>query len=202
MKRVIALFCTVFVLVVNGEAQSYRIGAYAHPQANFLGKKSPVKGKGFTMGGGVFFEHNIFDAFTYALGLGYTQCNNTYTSEDTTENGTNKLGFVSLPITITYNFYATDIFKVGLHTGIGINYLVSGKQIIDGNEEIMNLSELKFEKKLYFMVTIGISATYLFTEKIGISLIPTFSYFSVFNPATTRYLGVGGQIRFFYEFGY
>ena len=210
MKKGISLFCTVFVLLSSGYAQS-EVGVYVHPQSNFIGKNklstidpnisSSVKGKGFTIGSGVFYENCQLEAISFTLGLGYMHHKNTVTYGDTLvagAGGTTTLGFVSIPFAATYNFYASESIKLGIQLNIGINYLIAGKQ----NDVSMDLSPLKFNEKFYLMPGLGIHFTYLFTDNIGMSAIPTASLLTAFDPTSTKYWAFGGQIRLFYAFGY
>ena len=200
MKKGIVLVYTVFILGTSGYAQSWRLGAYVYPQANFLGKNDlSLKGKGFTIGGGGYFEHCILDAFAYSIGVGYTQLSNTIAMSDTLGKLTNKMGFISIPIIATYNFYATDNIKLGIHTGITIEQLTKSKSIIGGMEYPVDLSN---QKKTYASWVVGLNFAYLVTEGMGVSVMPAYSHLFKFadSRVSPKYNGFGGQIRLFFEF--
>ena len=194
MKKGIALCCTVFILLSSGYAQSNRVGVYVTPQYSFFKQKSDpnnvVKGKGFLFSTGAYYETN-WGVCGVSFGLGYSQLNTTFSEI------TQKKRFGSLPIGVAYEFDIADNFFLGIQATIGINYLVSEKQVVDGIEVPAELG-----KRLYFSYGGGLSFTYLFSDAIGLSIMPTFLGISAFDPAAQLYLGVGGQIRFFYAFGY
>jgi len=207
MRKGIALVCTAFILGTSGYAQPWRLGAYAYPQANFLGKNTlgmgSVKGKGFSIGGGGYFEHCILDAFAYSIGVGYTHLSNCYNPSDVAAldlTTTDKMGFISIPIIATYNFYATDNIKLGIFTGITIEQLIKAKQVVAGMEYPVDLSN---QKKTYSSWLVGVNFTYLFSEEMGISIMPAYSHLFKFSDiqSASKYNGFGGQIRFFVGFG-
>ena len=198
MKKVIALFCTAFVLLSSGYAQSNRVGIYLTPQYCFFNQKGifdkSVKGKGFIFNGGAYYEKN-WGLYGFSVGVGYTQLN-THFATDSVER-THKKGLVTIPIGGAYDFGITDNIFVGIHGTVGFSYLISEKQFDAGIE-----TDMEAGKKLYCSFGGGLSFTYLFTDAIGLSVKPIFSVMSVFDPAAPTYLGVGAQIQFFYAFGY
>jgi len=195
--RKVALFCTLFVLLSSGYAQSNRVGIYATPQYCFFKQggffDKSVKGKGFAFNGGAFYEINW--GIGISFGVGYTQMNTHFTENDV-ETKHNR-GFVSVPISAIYEYEITDKILIGFHGMAGFSYLVSSKQFVAGIETPANA-----EKKLYLLGGFGLNFTYLFTDEIGLSVMPTFSGMFVINPDYPTYWGAGAQIRFFYAFGY
>ena len=205
MKRRFALFCTAFVLLVNGQAQSNRIGVFLKPQGIFASKKAAIPDwKGFAFSGGAYYEKS-FGMVASSIGVGYTQFNSTYTSADSTLSTgktTDKKGLLSVPIGFLFEYPATDKFFVGFLGEITINYLLTEKVIFPKNTQIVKMSDLKFKDKLYFMGTFGINLSYLITNELGVSVIPTFSFISTTNPSAPLHFGAGGCVRVFYMFGY
>jgi len=206
MKRVIALFCTAFVLFLSGQAQSNRVGVFVKPQGMFVSKKNAdTYGKGFTFSGGAYYEKN-FGMACMSIGAGYTQFNHKiFAPTDITltkEKVSTKKGFLSIPISFTYEYPVTDEFSIGFFGEVTINYLLREKQTFSGNTSFMKMSDYKFNEKMYYMGTVGINFTYLFTDELGISVIPTFSIYLNLNPSMPMYFGGGGCVRFFYMFGY
>jgi len=196
-RKVVALFCTLFVLLSSGYAQSNRVGVYATPQYCFFKQggffDKSVKGKGFVFNGGIFYQKN-WDLFAMSFGVGYTQLNTHFTDSIETKH---KRGFVSIPVGAKYEFDVTDNFFIGVHGMLGFNYLISEKQFDAGIE-----TPMEDGKKLYLSYGGGLSFTYMFVDEMGISLMPTFSIMSASGIGSPNYLGVGAQIRFFYAFGY
>ncbi|MCL2131875.1 MAG: hypothetical protein FWH36_05425, partial [Lentimicrobiaceae bacterium] len=141
-------------------------------------------------GGGAYFEMNN-GGVGASFGLGYTKLSNTVTVDAV--GTTRKMEFVSLPFIGTYEFNITEKFLLGLHVHVGLNYLISEKL-----DEIAVSSG----KKLYTSYGGGLSFSYLFSDAIGISVLPAFSAMLVFEPGSPIYMGFGGQFRFFYAFGY
>ena len=209
MKRVITLFSIAFVLVLSGQAQSNRIGVSVKPQGMFVSKKNAdTHGKGFAFSGGAYYEKS-FGMACMSFGVGYTQFNHSFISifapADTTlteEKVTTNKGFLSIPISFTYEYPVIDEFSIGIFGEVSINYLLREKQTFSGYTSFMKMSNLKFSNKLYYMGTVGINFTYLFTDELGISVIPTFSIFKNTGFKTPMYFGGGGCVKFFYMFGY
>ena len=199
MKKVIALFCTAFVLLSSGYAQSNRVGIYLTPQYCFFNQKGifdkSVKGNGFIFNGGAYYEKN-WGLYGVSVGVGYTQLN-TLLKTDSIETKYNR-GFVSIPIGGAYEFGITDNISIGMHGTIGLSYLISEKQFDAGIEK----TDMEAGKKLYCSFGAGLSFTYLFNESMGLSAKPIFSFMYVFDPIAPLYLGVGAQLQFFYAFGY
>ena len=211
VKEKIILFCTLFALLFDGYAQSNRVGVYVYPQANFFIKKKTfnsqtcpfTKGNGFTFDGGIYFE-KTFGCVGLSAGIGYTQLNNTYIYISATavkHKETIKMGFIAIPFGGVYEYQVKDNISVGVRGGFEFNYLVTEKQIISGLESSAKLSDYEFIYKLHYQVFGGPSATYLFDNKMGLSATLFFSAFGGPNFREITYLGIGGQIRFFYAFG-
>jgi len=198
MKRKVVVFCTAFVLFSSGYAQTNRVGVYATPQYCFFNKygffDKSVKGKGFAFNGGAFYEMNW--GIGISFGVGYTQLNTHYTENDI-ETKHNR-GFVSVPISAIYEYEITDKILIGFHGMAGLSYLISLKQSIAGVETIVKGNDMG--TRLHFLGGLGLNFTYLFTDEIGLSVMPTFSGTFVINPDYPTYWGAGGQIRFFYAF--
>jgi len=198
MKKGIAVFCTVFILLSSGYAQSNRLGVSITPQYGFFNQKGffdkSVKGKGFIFNGSAYYERK-WDVYGFFVGLGYTQLNTHFT--ETGIKTTHKRGFVSVPIGGSYDFDITDNFFIGVHAAYGFNYLISEKLNIGGVE-----TPIESGKKWYSLYSGGLNFTYLFSDEVGISVMPTFSVYTVLDPSVPAYCGVGAQIRFFYAFGY
>ena len=206
MRKGIALFCTVFVLVSSGYAQSNRVGVYATPQGNVLGKitKDWVldlsrKEKGLMLGEGIYYER-CGNLSGLTIGLGFTQVRNTYTSDLRIGEGTNQMNFISLLLSGNTNFHDGDKFKVGMQYGFQFHYLLKWSQ--DGLE--WDFSDREGYERLALTINVGASFTYLFTDNIGISV--TLPSVSLLGRSTHDepyiYWGFGGQIRLFYAFGY
>jgi hypothetical protein len=207
MRRVIALFCTAFVLLVNGQAQSNRVGAYVKPQGMFVGKKhTPTYGNGFAFSGGAYYEKS-FGMNCVSVGVGYTQFNHSFISmfapTDTTlteEKVTVKKGLLSLPtIGYSYEFPVTESFLIGFFMDAGFAFRLTEKQTFSGGTLPVRTGLLE---GLHYIAGAGINFTYLSTDELGISVIPSFSLLMTTGFDTPTYFGGGGQIRFFYEFGY
>ena len=208
MKRGVAFICTAFILLSSGYAQSHRVGAYLTPQYSFFNKKDKVlgsdismKGKGFAFNGGAYYERN-WGAYGLSIGLGYAYMGHTFTSPVLGFVGletTHKMNFVSPSLGGNYELNLTDNLLLNIQAMANFNFLVSAKGGLKGNEIAMDLSE---EKRFYPSISLGIGCTYLFSDNVGISLLPTFSITMVLDPDKPTYLGVGAQIRFFYAFGY
>jgi hypothetical protein len=107
---------------------------------------------------------------------------------------------LSIPLGASYEYPVTDEFLVGVIGEVSINYFLTEKQTFSGITSTMKPSFSLFER-LHYIATVGINVTYLFTDELGISVMPTFSILASMNNTPT-YFGAGGQIRFFYMFGY
>ena len=195
MRKGIALFCTVFMLLSSGYAQSNRVGVYATPQYVFfktgtLFEEEREKGKGFAFNGGVYYGKQ-WDVVGFSVGLGYSQLNTTISGV------THKTGFVSVPINGHYDYDITDNFFIGTQVTAAFCVPISEKQVVDGVE-----TSLDAAKKLHLQYGLGLSFTYLFSDNLGISVLPTFSLLATDRDMIFLCWGAGAQIRIFYAFGY
>ena len=205
VKKGVALFCTVFILLSSGYAQSNRVGVFVIPQGNFLGtlvKEWKLdlsrKEKGLLLGEGIYYE-KCGDLSAFTVGMGFTQLRNTYTSDSIPgSKGTKQMDFVNILLSGTTNFYDGDQFKVGVLYGLQFHYLLKGNQ--DGLK--MDFTDKKAYERLALTFNLGVNFTYLFTDNIGISVIPSASLFGrSTEEEPSLYWAFGGQVRFFFAFG-
>jgi hypothetical protein len=192
MRKGFVLFITLFVLGVGVLAQSNRVGIFAAPQYCFFKQRTTTpatKGNGIILNGSVYYERK-WDMSGFSVSLGYTQMNTALLETK------NKKGFVSVAFDGFYEGEVADRFFIGPHVMIGTSYLISEKMSIGGVD-----STVAAGGKLYYLLNVGVSFSYMFSENIGLSAIPMLSLTSVLDPKTPFYFGVGGQIRFFYDFG-
>jgi len=205
MKRKgIALFCTLFVFALSVSAQSNRVGLYVQPQGNFLGGikvwKTDLsrKEKGLIIGEGIYYER-CGDLSGFTIGLGAMQVRNTYTSDLRIGEGTNQLNFLTLLLAGNTNFHDGDKFKVGMMYGFKFGFLLNEK--INGLET--DFTTRDSYERLAAMFDLGVSFTYLFTDNLGMSVMPSASFFGrSTSEEPWLFWGFGGQVRFFYAFGY
>ena len=204
MKKVAAIFCTLFVFLFSGYAQSNRLGIYLNPHHSFFNKKiTPetgneysLKGKGLMFCGGAYFEGRVSQIISASFGVGYTHLK--VTLSDSVVGGiTTKKGFVSIPLGLSYEYPITeDKFIVGLLGKFSFEYLVSEKQ----NDISIELSRYKTIDRLSFMGSVGINVMYYFTDNFGAAITPNFSFLLNVNKDVPTYLGLGGNLRVFYAF--
>ena len=198
MRKGIALFCTIFMLVSSTYAQSNRVGVYVLPQYTFFSTKKfsfssnpATEGKGFVFNGGIFYEKK-WEFFGLSVGAGYAQMKTKEISQGI--EATYKRGFVSVPLGINYEYDITDNLFIGGQATLALSLRLSEKKEVAG----IDVSE-EVGLSMYSTYGVGLSFTYLFTDAVGLSVLPTFSATS--GRGTPFYWGVGGQIRFFYAFG-
>ena len=205
MRKGIALFCAVFSLLSSGYAQSNRVGVYVTPQGDFLGTlvkdwklDLSRKEKGLILGEGIYYE-KCGDLSAFTIGLGFTQLRNTYTSDLRIGEGTKQMDFINILLSGTTNFYDGDQFKVGAMYGFQFHYLLKGNE----NGLKMDFTDRKGYERLALTFNLGVNFTYLFTDNIGMSVAPIASFFGrSTEEEPSLYWAFGGQIRFFYAFGY
>jgi len=181
IKRGIAFICTAFLLL-SGYAQ-HRVGVYATPQYN-------ITSKGLAFNGGAYYEKDM-QAYTFLIGLGYMYMGCPF-KDILGGTSIQKMNFLSIPIGGGYQYELADNLMLDIQGIAGLNYLVKSS----AQEDLSGM------KRLGMSINFGIGCTYLFSDNIGVSLLPTVSGTMVFATEKPLYWGVGGQIRFFYAFGY
>ena len=205
MRKLVIVFCALFVFLVSGYSQSSRFGVSLTPQYSFFNKKVKpetgneysIKGNGLLFNGGIYYENRFKPKAAFSLGVGYTHLKTSNTASDTTiGNSTTKLGFLSIPIGISYEYpIREDKFIVGLIGKFSFEYLLSENS---GGVKI-DVANYKAADRLNFMGSVGINFMCFFTENFGASLVPTFSILFTKKEEPT-YLGLGGSLRLFYVF--
>lgn len=191
-------------------ARTNRMGVYLYPQFNFFNKKTPnhpqynnIKGNGLTYDGGIYFE-KIFGNVGLSAGVGYMQLNSTHTytlAKTDTDKKAIKMDFISIHFGGVYEHPVKDNISIGVRGGFRFNYLVIEKQIISGVESTIKLSDYESILRLHYQFFGGPSATFLFNDKVGLSIVLPISTFSGPDLGGITYLSIGGQIQLFYAFG-